>query len=203
MDAVARYEFGAGEVFVCTSAASMRERACRRQRSATAKRGYVNGGSADRRTGRPEIVDFGGLGGPGRPGNLPKRWGASPPTFLEGFPAARGRPDLQNRRFPVGRSSGRPNPRFTYPRFAVAEPTCKKFGKLHRDTLAVTCTRCGAYSFSRLGKLGAVCCGRPAAGPGRKLCQLLRGRHPSTGTYIGSPVRLTGLESIFQVLLGG
>jgi len=26
---------------------------------------------------RPEIVDFGGLGGPGRPGDLPKRWGAS------------------------------------------------------------------------------------------------------------------------------
>jgi len=51
---------------------------------------------------RPEIVDFWGLGGPGWPGNLPKRWGASPPTFLEGFPAARGRPDPQNRRFRVG-----------------------------------------------------------------------------------------------------
>jgi len=38
---------------------------------------------------RPEIVDYGGLGGPGRPGNLPKRWGAKPPTFLEGLPAAR------------------------------------------------------------------------------------------------------------------
>ena len=44
----------------------------------------------------------GGLGGPGRPGNLPKRWGARPPAFLEGFPAARGRPDPQSRRFPVG-----------------------------------------------------------------------------------------------------
>ena len=42
------------------------------------------------------------LGGPGRPGNFPKRRGASPPTFLEGFPAARGRPDPQNRRSPVG-----------------------------------------------------------------------------------------------------
>ena len=52
--------------------------------------------------GRPEIVDFVGLGGSRRPGNLPKRWGATPPTFLEGFPAARGRPDPQNRRFPVG-----------------------------------------------------------------------------------------------------
>ena len=49
----------------------------------------------------PEIVDFGGLGGPGRPGNLPERWGASPPTFLEGFRAAGGRPDPQNQRFPV------------------------------------------------------------------------------------------------------
>ena len=29
-------------------------------------------------------------------------WGAKAPTPLEGFPAARGRPDLQNRRFPVG-----------------------------------------------------------------------------------------------------
>jgi len=50
---------------------------------------------------RPEIVDFGGLGGPGRPGNLPKGWGAKPPTFLEGFQAARGRPDPKNLRFPV------------------------------------------------------------------------------------------------------
>ena len=73
--------------------------------SATAKRGYVNGASADRRTGRPEIVDLGGLGGPGRPGNLPKKWGASPPTFLEGIPSARGRPDHQNRRSPVGQKN--------------------------------------------------------------------------------------------------
>jgi len=36
---------------------------------------------------------LGCLGGPGRPGNVPNRWGAKPPTFLEGFPAARGRPD--------------------------------------------------------------------------------------------------------------
>ena len=50
---------------------------------------------------RPEIVDFGDLGGPGRPGYLPKKWGANPPTFLEGFTAARGRPDPKNRRFPV------------------------------------------------------------------------------------------------------
>ena len=45
---------------------------------------------------RPGIVDFGGLGGPGRPGNPPKRWGAKPHTFLKGFPAARGRPDPQS-----------------------------------------------------------------------------------------------------------
>jgi len=36
---------------------------------------------------------LGGLGGPGRPGSLPKRWGVSPPSFLEGIPAARGRLD--------------------------------------------------------------------------------------------------------------
>jgi len=51
---------------------------------------------------RPEIVDFGSLGGPGRPGNLPKSWGSSPSTYLEGFPAARSRLDPQHRRFPVG-----------------------------------------------------------------------------------------------------
>ena len=50
---------------------------------------------------RPEIIDF-GLGGPGRPGNLTKRWRVSPTIFLERSPAARGRPDLQDRRFPVG-----------------------------------------------------------------------------------------------------
>jgi len=68
---------------------------------------------------RPEIVGFGGLGGPGRPINPPKRSGAKPPTFLEGFPASRGRPDPQHRRFPVaqntapdllGRFLGRPGP---------------------------------------------------------------------------------------------
>jgi len=35
------------------------------------------------------ICRFRGLGGHGRPENLPKRWRALPPTFLEGFPAAR------------------------------------------------------------------------------------------------------------------
>ena len=34
---------------------------------------------------RPEIADFGGLGGPGRPGNLSKRSGASPPTVSKGL----------------------------------------------------------------------------------------------------------------------
>ena len=47
---------------------------------------------------RQEIVDFVDLGGPGRPGNLPKGWGASPRTFLEGILTARSRPDPQNRR---------------------------------------------------------------------------------------------------------
>ena len=85
---------------------------------------------------------LGVLGGPGRPGNLPKRWGAAQtpkiddfrsvekscvknpreialelasgadflcklmcgagPVDLRGYPAAWGRPDPQNRRFPVG-----------------------------------------------------------------------------------------------------
>jgi hypothetical protein len=31
--------------------------------------------------GRPEIIDFWGLGGPGGSGDPPKRWGAKPPTF--------------------------------------------------------------------------------------------------------------------------
>ena len=51
---------------------------------------------------RLEIVDFGGLGGPGRPGTLPRRWGASPPIFVGRFPAAGGRPNPQNQRSPVG-----------------------------------------------------------------------------------------------------
>jgi len=46
----------------------------------------------------PEIADFGDLGGPGRPEDLPNRWGASPSTILEGLQAARARPDPQNRR---------------------------------------------------------------------------------------------------------
>ena len=45
---------------------------------------------------RGKILDFRGLGGPERLGARSKRWGASPPTFLRGFPAARGRPDREN-----------------------------------------------------------------------------------------------------------
>ena len=41
---------------------------------------------------KTEIVDFGGLGGPGRPGYLPKRWGTSPPHLFGRFP---GRPAAQ------------------------------------------------------------------------------------------------------------
>ena len=45
---------------------------------------------------RGKILDFPGLGGPRRPGNPSKMWGVSPPTFLKGFPAARGRPNPKN-----------------------------------------------------------------------------------------------------------
>jgi len=41
--------------------------------------------------GRSEIVDFGGLGGPGRPGNLPKGGGLRPLLF-GGFPGRPGPP---------------------------------------------------------------------------------------------------------------
>ena len=51
---------------------------------------------------RPDISYSGGLGGHWRPRNPPKRWGAKPPTFLGGFPAAWGRPDPRNGVFPVG-----------------------------------------------------------------------------------------------------
>ena len=44
--------------------------------------------STDRRTSR-----FGLPGGPEWPGNLPKIWRLAPPIFLEGFLAARGRPN--------------------------------------------------------------------------------------------------------------
>ncbi len=52
--------------------------------------------------GRPEIVDFWGLGGPGGPNNHSRRWGASPPTFWNGFGGRRGRPNPTNQRFPAG-----------------------------------------------------------------------------------------------------
>ncbi len=48
-----------------------------------------------------EIGHFGDLGGSGVLGDPPERWGASPPTFLKGFPGPRGRPDPQNGRFPI------------------------------------------------------------------------------------------------------
>jgi hypothetical protein len=52
--------------------------------------------------GRPEIVDFWGLGDPGGPKNHSERWGAKPPIFWHGFGGRRGRPDPKNRRFPAG-----------------------------------------------------------------------------------------------------
>jgi hypothetical protein len=45
-----------------------------------------------------EIDHFGGLGGPGRPGDPSKGWGASPPTFWKGLWGHRGRPDAHNDR---------------------------------------------------------------------------------------------------------
>ncbi len=50
---------------------------------------------------RPEIADLEGLGGPGDPKTLSKRWGAKPATFSDGFWGRRVRPDFQNRRCPV------------------------------------------------------------------------------------------------------
>jgi hypothetical protein len=37
---------------------------------------------------KTENLDFLNLGGPGRPGNTSKGWGAKPPIFLNGFSAA-------------------------------------------------------------------------------------------------------------------
>ncbi len=50
---------------------------------------------------RLEIAHFGCLGGPGGPGNPPERWGAKPPSFLEGLQSPRGFPDPKNDRFPI------------------------------------------------------------------------------------------------------
>jgi hypothetical protein len=50
--------------------------------------------------GRPEIVDFGVLVGPGGPENNSKRWGTKCPW--KGFPGCRGRPDPKHRKSPVG-----------------------------------------------------------------------------------------------------
>ena len=47
--------------------------------------GGTNGGARL----RGKILDFRGLGSPGRPGNPSKRWGAKLPHLFEGFP---GRP---------------------------------------------------------------------------------------------------------------
>ena len=49
----------------------------------------------------PDIGHFWGLGGPGGPENLLEGWGASPPTFLEGFRGPRDHPDPQNDRSPI------------------------------------------------------------------------------------------------------
>ena len=54
------------------------------------------GGTNRGATLRGKILDFRGLGGPERPGNPSKRWGAKLPTFLRGFPAARGRLEPRN-----------------------------------------------------------------------------------------------------------
>ena len=43
----------------------------------------------------PEIIDFGGLDGPGCSRNHSRRRGPSHPTFSKGFPSCRGRRDPQ------------------------------------------------------------------------------------------------------------
>jgi hypothetical protein len=53
--------------------------------------------------GRPEIVDVGGLGGPGGPKQHSERWGASPPIFWIGVLGPPGPP-----RPPTSAISGRP-----------------------------------------------------------------------------------------------
>ncbi len=64
--------------------------------------------------GRPEIVDFWGLGGLGGPKNPSRRWGASPlPPF-----GCRGRPGLKNQRFPAG-----PKTRYKKPKCKDSHPT--------------------------------------------------------------------------------
>ncbi len=44
-----------------------------------------------------EIIDFGGLEGPGGPRNPSKRWGAKPPAFWSGLRGPKGPPDPKNR----------------------------------------------------------------------------------------------------------
>ena len=50
---------------------------------------------------------------PGSWETLQKGGGLRPPIFLEGFPAARSRPDPQNRRYPVGQKIIYQKPRCT------------------------------------------------------------------------------------------
>ena len=65
------------------------------------------------------------LGGPGRPGNLLKRWGMKPPTFLDGFKAPRGRPDPENDRF----SAKSKTPPLLNPSLATAELSARRSGE--------------------------------------------------------------------------
>ena len=54
-------------------------------------------------------MDFGDLGGPGRPGNALKRWGGFAPHLFEGFPGRPGEGRGQFERENVGfLGSGRP-----------------------------------------------------------------------------------------------
>ena len=140
------------------------------------------------------MVDFGVWAAPGGRDTFQKDWGFRP-IFLEGFPAARGRPDPQTRRFRVGPKSYIKNLRVCFsvrpelvdlwgpggiggPRYLGAPPSRGRrgtqndelcLGKLHR--ISSICDRGGP---GRPGNALTAARGQPDSPNGRVLCEAPR-----------------------------
>ena len=74
--------------------------------------------------------------------------------------------------------------------------------RLVRVGNGMACRRCGAYAFQVVRLIGTGCSGRPRdAAAAWRLRRLLRGRHPTTGAFLGDPLLVGGAAESFAIIL--
>ncbi len=67
----------------------------------------------------------------------------------------------------------------------------------------MACRRCGAYAFQMVRLIGTGCHGRPRdAAAAWRLRRYMRGCHPATGAFLGSPLLVDAAADSFAIILG-